>query len=491
MIQLAKELFYLYGLLYIANMGFAYGQDKPNIVFIYTDDQAAWTLGISGNPNAHTPNLDRLAKEGAYLKNSLVTTPVCSPARASIMTSQYASEYGILDFIPQPGHVLYDPIHPIGLDPSSITYPEVLQKAGYHTGLIGKWHLGDWTETNDNKYHPTNHGFDYFMGLTGGGTTPENPLLEKDGEVKKFNGLTTDILTDEAISFIQRNNKGPFLLCLNYRAPHAKWLPVAPEDWEPYKNLDPALPNPDYPDLDIEKAKRKMREYLASVTGVDRNVGRILALLDSLHLFQNTIVIFSSDHGYNMGHNGIEHKGNGYWITKNLTPPTANIPSKYRPNLYDNSLKVPSMVRWPNVIPAGSIIDDITTSLDWYPTILEMAGAKLPKNKIVRGRSLLPLLKGEKIDNWNGDFYAEYSMINYAKAYMRAYRTKDWKLVKDFNDPERNELYNISKDPEENINMIHDSREQIKKIITMLEHKINQQMHLINDPLLKKTSKKP
>lgn len=482
---MAKRLFYFSILFWFACNTNANAQgERPNILFIYSDDQASWALGVSENSNVRTPNLDRLAHEGAYLKNAFVTTPVCSPARASIMTSQYASEYGILDFIPQPGHILYDPKNPIGLDPSSITFAEVLQEAGYYTGLIGKWHLGDWTETNDKKYHPTNHGFDYFMGLTGGGTTPDNPTLEKEGHIQIFNGLTTDILTKEAISFIENNKKGPFLLCLNYRAPHAKWLPVAPEDWAPYESLDLVLPNPNYPDLDVDKVERKMREYLASTTGVDRNVGKILNLLDTLNLSDNTVVIFTSDHGYNMGHNGIEHKGNGIWITNSLPVGTKDVPAKRRPNLYDNSLKVPAMVRWPGVIPPASVICQTTTSLDWYPTIVEMAGAQLPKNKIVRGRSMVTLLTEAKAKDWNNDVYAEYSMVHYAKAYMRCYRTRDWKLVKDFNSPERDELYNISKDPEENINMIYDSRAEIKEVIRTLSQKINKYMKEVNDSLL-------
>lgn len=468
---------------------FGYTQNnKPNIIFIYSDDQAYWTLGISGNSDAHTPNLDRLAREGAYLKNSFVTTPVCSPARASLMTSQYASEYGILDFIPQPGHVLYKAQNPIGLDPESITFAEVLQQNGYITGLIGKWHLGDWTESNDKKYHPNNHGFDYFMGLTGGGTDPSDPPLEKNGKVRTYKGLTTDILTDDAIAFIKNNKSRPFMLCLNYRAPHSKWLPVAPEDWKPYNALNPVIPNPNYPALDKEKVKSKMREYLASTTGVDRNVGKILDLLNHLNLANNTIVIFTSDHGYNMGHNGIEHKGNGVWITKTLPKGTNDVPAKRRPNLYDNSLKVPSIVKWTGVIKPGTIIEELTTNLDWYPTIVEMAGAKLPSNKIIRGRSLVNLLNNGKCDNWNEEFYSEYSMINYAQAYMRSYRTRDWKLVKDFKNPERDELYNISKDSEENINMIYDSRLEIRKVIEDLENKITEQMKIINDPLLKTIS---
>jgi len=187
-----------------------------------------------------------------------------------------------------------------------------------------------------------------------------------------------------------------------------------------------------------------------------------------------------------MGHNGIEHKGNGYWITKDMPPSTKDIPPKYRPNLYDNSLKVPAIVRWPKVIAQGKLIDNVTTNLDWYPTILEMAGVKNPENVIIRGRSLLPVLKGEAVEKWTDEIFTEYSMIHYATAFMRSYRTSNWKLIRDFNNPERDELYNISKDPEENINLIHDSRAEIKDVISTLSQKIMDHMTETNDPLLKK-----
>lgn len=458
--------------------------DSPNILFIYTDDQAPWALGASGNEQAKTPNLDRLAMEGAYLKNAFVTTPVCSPARAALMTGRYASEFGIFDFIPQPGHKLYVPEDDIGLNPNSTTYAEVLSDVGYINGLVGKWHLGDWTKDPSNKFHPTNHGFDYFMGLTGGGTSPVNPTLEKEGEIREFKGLTTDILTDHAIEFLKRNADKTFMLCVNYRAPHKAWLPVAEEDWAPYKDLDPTLPNPSYPDLDVEKTKRMMREYLASVHGVDRNVGRLMHTLDKLNITDHTIVIFTSDHGYNLGHNGIWHKGNGIWLTKTLPPPTKNIASRYRPNMYDLSLKVPAIVKWPGVIKPGTEISETVSGIDWFPTLAEMVGANIPEKKIVRGRSIVPLLKGEKVADWDNGFYGEYTMVNYSLSYMRTYRTPEWKLVRDFKNPERDELYNIARDPQENINLIHDSRPEIKEKIKELDVKIKEYMERIGDRLL-------
>lgn len=457
----------------------------PNIIFICTDDQAAWTVGAAGNRESHTPNMDGLVQEGATLTNSFVTTPVCSPSRASLMTSRYASEFGILDFIPHPKHRLYKPTDKIGLDPQSVTFAEVLKESGYQTGLVGKWHLGDWTKDPTQRFHPNNQGFQYFMGLTGGGTTPDNPILEIDGQTKQFNGLTTDILTDHALEFLKSNADHPFLLCLHYRAPHGRWLPVAEEDWAPYANLDPTLPNPNYPDLDVQQAKNKMREYLASTSGVDRNLGRLLQLLDELKLTEKTVVIFTSDHGYNMGHNGIRHKGNGVWMTKTTPPSTKNIRGSSRPNLYDTSLRVPAIVKWPGVVQPGTVITETTSNLDWYPTIVEIAGGSVPQDQIIRGRSLVPLLKGETVENWNNDFYAEYSMINYCRAYMRCYRTPRWKLVRDFLNPERDELYDLGLDPQENINMIHDSRVEVQQVVDRLHQQIIANMRAINDPLLK------
>lgn len=464
--------------------------DIPNIIFIYTDDQAHWDVGVSSDRQVHTPNLNRLASEGAYFKNFFSTTPVSTPARASLMTSQYACESGLSDFIPKPGHKLYNPDEDLGLPTETLTFAEILRQNGYKTGLVGKWHLGDWLNDGSRKYHPTNYGFDYFMGLTGGGTVPINPPLEKNGVVRNMKGFTTDILTEDAMEFIKSNAKRPFLLCLNYRAPHSPWLPVKDEDWAPYANMDPIIPNPDYPDLDIELVKTKLKEYMASTSGVDRNVGKILSLLEEIHLDKKTIIIYTSDNGYNMGHNGIEHKGNGYWITKTPHPAEGNISENSRPNMYDNSLKVPAIVRWPGVVKPGTVIEENATCMDWYPTLVEIGKSKIPDHKIIRGRSLLRLLRGESVEQWDNDIYAEYSMIYYSKAYMRTYRTPEWKLIVDFLNEGRSELYNLKQDPAETNNLISDCTEEIRKVTSELYGKIISKMKEIKDPLLKSMDKK-
>ncbi|MEW4491079.1 sulfatase-like hydrolase/transferase [Thalassoglobus sp. JC818] len=488
------------------------GQDfskssRPNIVFILTDDQAPWAMGAAirkglfdSVPTAATPNMDRLAAEGAMFSNFFCTTPVCSPARVAIATGRYASEFGVDDFIPSPTHKLFDVENQQSLEPeASPTFAEVFQSNGYQTGLVGKWHLGDWTLPGNERFHPTSFGFDEFTGLLSGGTTPDDPELEIDGEVKTVPGLTTDLLTDHALNFIERAclEGKPFLLCFHTRAPHGRWLPVAPEDWSPYETLDPSIPK--YPDLNVEKVKKDMREYLASTSGVDRNLGRILDELDRLQISKNTIVIFSSDHGYNMGHNGIVHKGNGIWATQTKPPgeyhhKTRVISNKYRPNLYDLSLKVPTIVRWPGRVNPGSVIDYTATSLDFFPTLLAMADIPIPANLNLRGRNLTSILQGELSPLWDQDLYAEYNMIHYAVATLRCYRTPGFKLIRDFHNDGRDEFYDLVEDPEESVNLIDDPDPRVQKTIQELHEKLMTRMEEINDPLfdsLKQTSNIP
>jgi uncharacterized sulfatase len=350
---------------------------------------------------------------------------------------------------------------------------------------VGKWHLGDWTTDPQRRFHPTRHGFEFFMGLTGGGTATIDPTLEQEGVERTFTGLTDDILTGEAIAFLERQSARPFFLFLGLRAPHTKYLPVAPEDAAPYRDLDPVIPNPAYPDLNVAEVKRMMREYLSACTGVDRNTGRVLATLDRLRLAANTIVIFSSDHGYNMGHNGIWHKGNGIWATKKLPPRTPNIAPRYRPNLYDQSLRVPALVRWPGTIQPGTVIPQTVSSLDWYPTLLAMAGVAAPPAVPVHGRNALPLLRGGSVPGWSNDFYAEYSMRIYCRTDLRAYRTPEWKLVRDFLNPGRDELYDLLADPAEAKNLIAGPLSPaVRATVAALDARILEHMRRHRDPAL-------
>ncbi|MCR9229684.1 MAG: sulfatase-like hydrolase/transferase [bacterium] len=446
---------------------------QPNILFLFTDDQAPWALGKSGHPHARTPHIDQIFQNGAYLVNSFTTTPVCSPSRASLVTSRYGSELGITDWL----HPRTEP--KLGLKSDTVTWVKLLNDAGYRTGLIGKWHLGLL-----DQQHPTRFGYDYFMGFRSGGNVPKDPTLEVNGKDQKLKGLLPDILVDDAIRFISQESDKPFLLSLHFRAPHTRWLPVADEDWAPFKDLDPQIPNPDYPDLNTKRVKQMTREYLASVASVDRNVGRLLETLKQLNLSENTIVIFSSDHGYNMGHNGIWHKGNGHWVLNQNPPATKNIPKGQRPNMYDNSIRVPTAVLWPGVTQSGQVVQGTVSNLDWFPTLLEMAQVPIPSNLTIRGTSFVPLLKKENEQAWDNDFYAEYSTKHQSHTHMRMYRTPEWKLIRDFLNPERDELYHLTTDPQEATNLIQSQDPKVQKIRDELHQKILSNMKSIDDSVL-------
>jgi choline-sulfatase len=445
---------------------------RPNIIFIMTDDMAPWAWGAAGNPEARTPNLDQLARDGAYLKNAFTTTPVCSPSRAALMASRYGTELGITDWI-------NNKVEPkLGLDPAVVTWPEVLARAGYTNAMIGKWHLGEL-----EQFHPLKTGYQHFMGFVGGGTKPKNPTLEVAGKTSEVPGFVSQLVTDDAIQFVRDHRAGPFMISLHFREPHAPYAPVAEEDAAPFAKLDPTIPNPDYPDLDAQRCKTFMREYLASVTSVDRHVGRLLATLDELGLRDNTVVVFTSDHGYNIGHNGIWHKGNGHWLlnsTRKL-PPTD--PRRQRPNMYENSLRVPAIVRWPAVIKPGTEIRQTITNLDWYPTLLAMAKVEPPQGETIRGRNFLPLLRGESI-SWDDDLYAQYSQHHYVRTALRSYSSDGWKLVRDFHNSGKDELYHLADDPGESTNRIAATDSPTVAAWEQLDRKLLAKMRSIHDPAL-------
>lgn len=445
---------------------------SPNILFICTDDQAPWGAGFTGNKDAHTPNLDKLRSEGAWLTNSFTVTPVCSPSRAALLSSRYPSELGINDWIrPDEKH---------GLDPNLPTWPKLLQKAGYQTGLVGKWHVG---HTPDR--HPTKLGYGYFMGLLTGGVSTKDPQLEKDGQLQKFSGLTEDIFTDDALQFIRSNRSRPFALSLHYRAPHTAYLPVSDEDSAHFK--DKKLTLPEYPDLDAKKTEINMRAYLSSIACVDRNVGRVMSLLNELDLAGNTLVIFTSDHGYNVGHHGIWHKGNATWmLTKTPEKAWPNIQPNQRPNMFDTSLKLPTVVRWPGVVKPGSTISRTVTNLDWFPTLCDVAGVSIETDTVIRGRSIVPLLKSHEV-TWEDDFYGEYNMRNGSKTAMRCYRTCEWKLILDFANPGRGELYDLANDPGETRDLFTSNHAEAQGAKQNLEAKLRTKMKWLGDSEAKST----
>lgn len=406
--------------------------ERPNVVFLYADDLARWGVGAYGNREVRTPNVDRLAGEGALLTHAFTCTPVCSPSRAGMFASRFPTQLGIDDWI--------DPRSEpdLGLSPRTITWPKLLQSAGYTTGLFGKWHLGTRPE-----FEPSRNGYGTFFGFLGGGTTPMNPTLDIGGKSRKVQGSLPDLLVDEALRFLDANREGPFLLSVHFRAPHQPYAPVPDVDSAPFRDLDPTIP--DYPDLPIARVKKLTKEYYASIHSIDRNVGRLLDRLDAAGLARNTIVVFMSDHGYMIGQHGLWHKGNGNWIAEGH--------SGRRPNMFDDALRVPLIVRWPAVIRAGARVDAVVSNMDLFPTLLDLVGLGTAENLKLEGRSFAGWLRGEEPPYWDTTIYGQYDMHHGGIARMRMIRTPEWKLVRRLDEAGLDELYDLKNDPGERTNL--------------------------------------
>jgi arylsulfatase A-like enzyme len=437
--------------------------EKHNVIFVVTDDQARWSIGAYGNREAITPNMDRLAREGAKFNNAFVTTPVCSPSRVALLTGLYGTEVGITDYLtPEEG------ADGIGLPESALTWPRVLQQNGYRTALFGKYHLGTAAE-----FHPTRRGFDYFMGSLQGSFAPVNPRLEVNRRMTDVTGAGSDIVMDDAIRWIEANRDRPFAALIHFREPHLPYTPMPDEDARLFKDLDPTIP--DAPGLDRAQVKQFYRDYYAAIHAVDRNLGKLLALLQRLDLDRRTIVIFQSDHGYNIGQHGIHTKGNGFWIAGGVNGPK-------RPNLWDTSLRIPLIIRWPGTIEAGAEIDETVLNLDMFPSVLGLLKITPPAEYRHHGKDFTPLLFGKRDQNWRSEIFGQYDLHNLGLAYMRMLRTKEWKLVRHYHANGLDELYDLKNDPEEKKNLYGDPA--YRETRAQLQQRLNERMKEINDPLM-------
>ncbi|MBE7542337.1 MAG: sulfatase-like hydrolase/transferase [Bryobacteraceae bacterium] len=405
----------------------------PNILFLYTDDQACWGANAYGFPEPHTPNMDRIGAAGALFENAFVTTPVCSPSRASLFTSQPSFRTGIRDFLD------YRREPELGLSEHFPTWPLLLRQSGYRTGLFGKWHLGTRPE-----HHPTRRGFHEFMGFLEGGNNPMDPFLEIEGKTSQIKGPLPDLLTDAALGFMKRHQSQPFLATVHFRAPHSPYGPVPEADTAAV--ADRKLAPPNIAGLDVEDVLKRRRGHYASIASVDRNVGRMLDALDSWGLASNTLVICTSDNGYMIGHHGALGKGNA----------TSMLPARNRlPNMFEDSIRVPMYLRWPGRVRPGTRIREMVTNLDYFPSLLRIAGATaaIPEGYLPCGRDFTPLLLGEKAP-WRNTVFGDYDMYHYFEDSMRMIRTERWKLVTHSHIDVAHELYDLRQDPGETRNLI-------------------------------------
>lgn len=441
----------------------AQATDSPNLLFIMTDDQARWATGCYGNSDIHTPNMDRIAKEGALFTNAIVASPVCSPSRATLLSGLYPTEAGITDWI-SPAQ------SDAGAGLDAPTWTQVLQQNGYKTALFGKWHLG-----SEPDHHPTAKGYDHFMGFLVGGNKPVNPTLEVDGENEKLDGPLPDILVDHTMAWIDDNRDKPFAVSLHFRAPHLPYGPVPPEDTAHYANTDPTLP--DFPGRDTEKLRKSTLGYYASISSIDRNIGRLLAYLDETGLTKNTVVIFTSDHGYNEGRHSINTKGNGQWIAGGVNGPK-------RPNMWETSITIPMLIRWPGKIKPGSQVDYPFSNLDYYRTVLGLLDIEVPSDSSARGMDISPALFGKSLPK-RESLFGQYDLHNNGLAYLRMIRTDRYKYIHHFHENMTHELYDLERDPDEKRNLFRAGKHT--NIVEALYNDMIDWMRSINDPLLTDT----
>lgn len=435
---------------------------RPNVLFLFTDDHATQALSAYGFGLNDTPNLDRIAKEGMLFRRCLVTNSICAPSRAVVLTGKYS-------------HLNGQRTNKDTFDGTQQTMPKLMQKAGYQTAIVGKWHL---------KSTPT--GFDHFEVLVGQGSY-YNPVLITNGKRVTLEGYTTDLITDQAIDWLEkRNKKKPFMLMAQHKAPHGRWepalrhlglfddvkIPEPPTLFDDYSGRGKAAKRHKMGIADhmgdarlmfkysskFNSSQRKqfdgyfkprneaflaanlqgdertswhyqryIKNYLRCVQAVDENVGRLLAYLDKSGLAKDTVVIYSSDQGFYLGEHG--------WFDKRW--------------IYDESLRTPLLARWPGVTKPGSENTAMVSNVDLAETILDLAQAPIPDD--MQGRSLVPLLKGETPKDWRKSFYYHYyESGGHGVPIHYGVVTQRYKLIH-FPEPEIDEweLYDLKKDPQE------------------------------------------
>ncbi|MGH9719935.1 MAG: sulfatase family protein [Bryobacteraceae bacterium] len=400
---------------------------KPNVVMFMTDDHGAWAMGSYGCGEIRTPNLDRLAAQGARFTNAFACTPVCSPSRMTYLTGKLPSQHGVQDYLIAEDSTGSSAVR--FLD-GHTTYSEILAGRGYTLGMCGKWHMGE-----DER---AQRGFSYWHTVPGGGGTYRDPVFVTNGERRKLAGYKTDLVTGGALAFLDSVKDRPFYLLVPYFAPHTPYDYQPEEDRLPYRDSAFSC----YPRTPMHTAQNKglarhhanrdsMLAYSALITGVDRNVGRILSRLDELKLRDNTLIVFTADQGWNAGHHGVWGKGNG------------TIPF----NMYEGSLRVPMIWNHPGRIRAGQVIPSMVSSYDYLPALLDYLGLPPHQDSRLIGQSYAPLLRGGA-ERRQRRLYFEY-------AYVRGLRTATLKYI-ERTSQWPSELYDLEADPGETRNVIGD-----------------------------------
>ena len=457
---------------------------NPNILFVMADDMGYWSMGCAGNKEVQTPNLDRLAEEGMYFPEYFCTSPVCSPARASVLCGKMPSGHGVLDWISK-GHINYEDVasdlRKAHQDPRAPweyawskqqlegdkairymeglrTYTDILAEHGYICGLAGKWHLGD--------AGCPQHGFSYWEPLAMGGDNYFYPVVLRDG---KFDMLRhtyiTNYITDKALDFLRnRDTEKPFYLSVHYTAPHSPWeRNQHPEEFYDLYQDCPFVETPNVPPhkwghaYSQEERRKRLQGYYAAVTAMDSDIGKLVGYLKKEGLWDDTIVIFTADNGMSMGHHGIFGKGNGTFPL----------------NMYDTAVRVPMIVTYPRGIRGGCVAKGLYSHYDLMPTIAGLMG-EAPEEGCP-GQSFQEIFQGEVPDGRDAVVvYDEYGPV-------RMIRTEEYKYIHRYPYGE-NEFYDLKADPGEESNLALSKDPAVLKTIAALRSRMEQWFVQYSDP---------
>jgi len=440
-------------------------QKRPNILIFMSDDQGPWAMNCAGTPELRTPNLNRLSEEGLRFTNFFCASPVCSPARASFLTGSIPSQHGVHDWIrhgnmidPE-GRTWHGPETRIEYLAGRVGFTDILAEHGYRCSMFGKWHLGASDVPQKSYSHWCVHSL-------GGSSYTDYWVFDNSDKMTHQTQYVTDYFTDKAISHLDELNQSdqPFCMNVHYTAPHSPWIEdEQPKDiWDSYENIDFSLPieeahpwegwNPS-----PEKRRKTIQGYYTTITAMDRAIGLILDKLDELGLTQNTLVVFSGDNGFNMGHHGIMGKGN------------ATFPL----NMYEESVKVPFIIRHPGQVVKNQVTNEMVSHYDFFPTLLDYLSIKHECTEDLPGRSFSKLLKGEPFDSDDREIviFEEYGP-------NRMIRTQRHKYILRYPDGP-NELYDLEQDPGEKSNLIHceESTQVVEKLGQRLDRWFSQYVH--------------
>jgi arylsulfatase len=418
--------------------------EQPNVILIMTDDQGFGDLGFYGNPHVKTPVIDKLASESVRFDEFLVS-PVCAPTRSALLTGRYPLRTGVCDTY-KGGAIMAS---------SEITIAEMLKDAGYTTGMIGKWHLGD-----NYPCRPEDQGFDYALHhLAGGmgqwGDWPNhlkgdscyfNPTLWENGKRVENQGYCSDVFTDAAIHFIEEEKEDPFFLYLAFNAPHDP-LQLPQKYYDLYKDIDPSKGFEDddrpFPNM-TESQKEEARKVYGMVTNIDDNLARLFQKMDELKLNENTLVIFMTDNGplsyrYLAGMRGLKS------------------------SVYQGGIRVPSFWHFPKAFKGNRDVKTTAAHFDIFPTLAELCGGQIPSDRKMDGLSLLPLLKGEQNDLEERSICRYWTRQAPEKFKNMMIHDGEFKLVGNCDETagiEKFDLFNLANDPYELTNVVENNKEK-------------------------------